>query len=67
MRQEIVVPMKLAGFLLLPAGWIVLIFAVAVFSSHAAIAVVVVAGLLIQILGLVLIVRQRHIPTGGPQ
>ena len=56
--------MKLAGLFLLPAGWIVLIFAVAVLSSRAAVAVVIVVGLLIQIFGLVLIVHQQRNPTG---
>lgn len=67
MRKEIVVPMKLAGFLLLPAGWIVLIFAVAVLSSRTAVAVLIVICLLVQIFGLVLIVHQQRNLTGESQ
>ena len=59
--------MKLAGFLLLPAGWAVLVVAIAILSSRTIASVFVVAGLLVELLGLVLVARYHHQPAREDQ
>ncbi len=53
--------MKLAGFLLLPAGWIIVLTAVVVLPAAPARAGFVFAGIAIELLGLVLVTR-AHLP-----
>jgi hypothetical protein len=45
--------MRRAGFLLLLAGWVVIVVAVAVFSSNVSRSIFVVLGLIVEALGLV--------------
>jgi hypothetical protein len=56
--------MKLAGFFLLFAGWSILVVAIAILPSQATRAIFVVAGLLVEILGLILVARFHRQPTG---
>jgi hypothetical protein len=51
--------MKLAGFLLLLAGWAIVIFAVALLASVAQRAGFVMAGVAVEALGLVLAFRSH--------
>jgi hypothetical protein len=53
--------MKLTGFFLLLAGWALVLTALAVLPSAAARAGFVLAGLGVEILGLVLVVRTHRI------
>lgn len=53
--------MKLAGFLLLIAGWGIVAAAVAMLPSAAARSLFVVAGILVEALGLTLAIRS-HLP-----
>jgi hypothetical protein len=53
--------MKLAGFLLLPAGWAIVLIAIALFPAVSARSAFVLAGIGIEALGLVLVIR-AHIP-----
>jgi len=55
--------MKLAGFLLLLAGWAIVIFAVALLASAAQRAGFTVAGLGVEALGLVLAFRSHLAAT----
>ena len=54
--------MKLAGFLLLLSGWIIALAAVAVLSQPGARAGFVLAGLVVEIVGLVLTFRAHTHP-----
>jgi hypothetical protein len=56
--------MKLPGFLLLLAGWAVLVVAIAILPSRTIASVFVVAGLLVELLGLVLVARFHRQPAG---
>jgi hypothetical protein len=56
--------MKLAGFLLLLAGWSVLVVTIVILPSLAARSVFVVAGLLVETLGIVLVGRSHRRPAG---
>jgi len=51
--------MKLAGFLLLVSGWGIALIAVAILASGLARSCFVLAGLGVEILGLVLVVRSH--------
>ena len=53
--------MKLAGFLLLIAGWVIVVTAIALLHSLGARLGFLMAGLAVQILGLVLVVRSHFI------
>jgi hypothetical protein len=54
--------MRRAGFLLLLAGWGVVVVAIAIFSGNVSRFVFVVAGLLVEFLGLTLVVLDlRHL------
>jgi hypothetical protein len=52
--------MKLAGFLLLPAGWVIAVTAVALFSHPVLRWVFVLAGLCLQLGSLMLIFLAMH-------
>jgi hypothetical protein len=54
--------MKLAGFLLLPAGWVIVLTAIVLLPPGSARAAFLVAGLGIQALGMGLVVR-AHLPA----
>jgi hypothetical protein len=57
--------MKVAGFLLLVAGWVIALSAVALIPSPNARVAFVLAGMAVQILGLVLALRPPHTPARG--
>ncbi len=60
--------MKVAGFLLMPAGWIIALTAVAILPpGGAARAAFILAGISIEILGLVLVFRSHTAQAGGEQ
>lgn len=54
--------MKLAGFLLLPAGWLIVLTAIVLLPPGSARAAFLLAGLAIEGLGMGLVVRV-HIPV----
>ena len=54
--------MKLAAFLLLLAGWVVVIFALVLLRSAAQRTVFVLAGLGVEILGLVIAMQSHVLP-----
>jgi hypothetical protein len=56
--------MKLAGFLLLPAGWIIVLAAAALLPSSPSRAAFALAGVGVEVLGLTLVVRAHLIPHG---
>lgn len=56
--------MKLAGFLLMPAGWAIVLTAVAMLPSGPAQAGFTLAGVTVEILGLGIVVRAFAIPPG---
>jgi hypothetical protein len=56
--------MRLPGFLLLLAGWLIVLAAVALLRSTAQ-GIFAVAGLGVQLLGLTLVVRSHVIPHGS--
>lgn len=53
--------MKLAGFLLMPAGWIIALAALVLLPSTASRAVFVLAGMGVELLGLFIVVRAHAI------
>jgi len=58
--------MKLAGILLLVAGWAIVVAAVALLPSAGARAVFVLAGMVVELLGLALAVRAHLVlPAEG--
>ncbi len=56
--------MKLAGFLLLLAGWIIVAAAVILLLPANAKAVFVLAGVAVEILGLTLVIRSNPLAAG---
>jgi len=58
--------MKLAGFLLLPAGWAIVLAALVILAPAQAVARTgfVMAGVCVELLALVLVVR-AHVPQRG--
>jgi uncharacterized protein YhhL (DUF1145 family) len=56
--------MRRAGFLLLLAGWGILVVAIAIFSGNVSRFVFVIAGLLVEFLGLGLVVLDLRHPAG---
>jgi hypothetical protein len=58
--------MKLAGFLLLPAGWVIVLSAIALLPPGLARGAFLLAGLGVEALGLVLVVR-AHMPEPPPE
>jgi len=61
---ETIQAMKLAGFLLLLAGWGLVLSAVALLASMGSRASFALAGLAVQLLGLILVIR-AHLPPRG--
>ena len=59
--------MKMAGFLLLLSGWLLVLAAVALLRASGPQAVFVVAGIAVEILALVLLFRAHHIARGRPE
>ena len=55
--------MRLAGFLFLSSGWLIVLAAVILLKS-AALAGFVLTGLVVQMLGLTLVVRTHVLPHG---
>jgi hypothetical protein len=58
--------MKLAGFLLLPAGWAIMLTALALLPPGSARGAFLLAGLGVEALGLGLVVR-AHMPEPPPE
>jgi hypothetical protein len=58
--------MKLAGFLLLPAGWVIVLSAIALLPPGFARGAFLLAGLGVEALGLGLVVR-AHMPEPPPE
>jgi hypothetical protein len=56
--------MKLLGFVLLLAGWIIVLTAIVLLPSMAARAAFVIAGMLVEILGLALVARAHLFSPG---
>ena len=56
---------RLAGLALLVAGWLVLLFSVILLASPALRYVFVIAGLLVELLGLTLVAVHHRTETGG--
>jgi hypothetical protein len=54
--------MKLAGFLLLPAGWVIVLTAIAILPPGSARGTFLFAGLGVEALGMGLVIR-AHIPV----
>ena len=59
--------MKLAGFLLLLAGWAIVVAAVVLLASALPRTGFVLAGIGVEVLGLVLVVRCHLVLQGGKQ
>jgi len=57
--------MKMAGFLLLVAGWLLVLLAVVLLRTMPSRAAFVLAGLAVQILALALLFRTHPVPRGG--
>lgn len=57
--------MKLAGFLLLLAGWLLSLTAVVLLPSPASRAAFVLAGFAVETLGLILVARFHRLTRGG--
>ena len=55
--------MRLAGYLLLPAGWALVIAALILLAAPTSRTAFVLAGLGVEILGMILLVRS-HVPAG---
>jgi len=65
MRLELEVdPRKVLGPCLLLVGWIIVVAAIAIFPSQGARAVFVIFGLLVELVGLVFLVRSRGHSAG---
>lgn len=56
--------MKVAGFLLLLAGWAIVLAALVLLASAPPRAAFVLAGLGVEVLGLVLVIRSHMVPSG---
>ncbi len=57
--------MKIAGFLLMLAGWLLAIMAVILLRTETPRGIFVLAGLGVQVLGLVLVFRAHPLARGG--
>lgn len=57
--------MKMAGLLLLAAGWLLVLAAIVLLRAAAPRAVFVLAGVGVQVLALVLVFRAHRLPHGG--
>ena len=58
--------MRLAGFLLLVAGWAIAVFSVGMLPAAGPRSAFVLAGLAVEILGLALAVRSHTVPENKP-
>lgn len=56
--------MKILGFLLMLAGWVIVLAALGVLSTNAARSVFVAAGIGVEIMGLVLVIRSHPARRG---
>jgi hypothetical protein len=56
--------MRIAGFLFLPSGWLIVLFAIGLLSNTAQIAFVT-AGIVLELLGLALVLRSHILPHKG--
>jgi hypothetical protein len=54
--------MKIAGFLLLPAGWFLVLAAIVLFAAPPLRPVFVLVGIAVEVLGLILAFRSHLIP-----
>jgi hypothetical protein len=63
--QDGVFPMKIAGFLLLPAGWMIVASAIVLLPSGAARMAFICAGAAVEVLGMVLIFRAHLADSPG--
>ena len=54
--------MKVAGFLMLPAGWFLVLAAIVLFASPSLRATFVLAGIAVEVLGLIFAFRSHLIP-----
>ena len=59
--------MKLAGFALLLSGWIIIVSALAMLAEQRERAFFIVAGVLVEMLGLGLALRSHRMPAGGSE
>jgi hypothetical protein len=59
--------MKLAGFLLLLSGWVIVLLAIMLIATSAARATFVLAGVGVETLGLVLVARSHLVPKDEGQ
>ncbi len=59
--------MKLIGFLLLLAGWLIVLAAVAMLGVSAPRTDFILAGFGVEILGLILVIRAHLAPGGDPR
>jgi len=57
--------MKLAGFLLLPAGWFIVLAAIILLPVAPSQTGFALAGVAVEVLGLVLVVRAHLMPRGA--
>ena len=64
-KQHGILPMKIAGILLLPAGWMIVASAIVLLPSAAARMVFILAGAAVELLGLVLIFRAHLAASPG--
>ena len=65
-HADFVESMKLAGFLLLPAGWAIVLTAISILPPGSARGAFLVAGLVVEILGMGLVFR-AHMPEPPPE
>ena len=59
--------MKLLGFLMLLAGWVIVFSAAALLNSPASRTAFVFAGLAVEVIGLILVVRSHYQWRGAPR
>lgn len=64
-KQHGILPMKIAGFLLLPAGWMIVASAIVLLPSAAVRMAFILAGAAVEMLGLVLVFRSNLVDSPG--
>ena len=64
-RTTLTLQTRLAGLALLVAGWIVLLFSIVLLSTPVLRYVFVIAGLLVELLGLAMVGLHHRSETGG--
>ncbi|HTS71019.1 MAG TPA: hypothetical protein VMO17_18730 [Terriglobia bacterium] len=57
--------MKITGLLLMPSGWFIVLAALVLLRTIPALSAFVAAGMGVEILGLVLLIRSHLTPKGG--